>query len=120
MPAVLSSRTLPGQRGPASRAVVRRLLCPGRLKAWIRSLYHHEKQFDKVVRIHNSHGRNAMRRPKFNFIKISCVIYKAHSTAFGKCYPELNHATFSGMVHKESSRVTPCGLPPWGGLPPRF
>jgi hypothetical protein len=33
-----------------------------------------------------------MRRLKFNFINISCVIYKAHSTPFGKCYPELNHA----------------------------
>jgi hypothetical protein len=48
-----------------------------------------------VVRLHNSHGRNAMRRLKFNFIKISCVIYKAHSAPFGKCYPELNHAVSS-------------------------
>ena len=48
--------------------------------AWIRSLYHHEKQLNKVVRLHNSHGSNAMRRLKFNFIKISCVIYKAHPT----------------------------------------
>ena len=47
---------------------------------WIRSLYHHEKQLDKVVRLHNSRGRNAMRRLKFDFIKISCVTYKGHST----------------------------------------
>src|SRR6516164_4942103 len=45
-----------------------------------RVLYHHEKQLDKVVRRHNSHDRNAMRRLEFNFIKISCVTYKAQST----------------------------------------
>ena len=33
-----------------------------------------------MVRRHNSHDRNAMRRLEFNFIKISCVIYRAHST----------------------------------------
>jgi hypothetical protein len=66
-----------------------------------RVLYHHEKQLDKVVRRHNSHDRNAMRRLEFNFIKISCVIYKAYSTpslretllvAQGYAEPELNHA----------------------------
>ena len=46
-----------------------------------------------MVSLHNCYGRNAMRRLKFNFIKISCVTYKAHSTpSLRECYPELNHA----------------------------
>src|SRR6516165_5328656 len=72
-------------RAPACRAVDRwgppyHAEETGMVQVCHRVLYHHEKQLDKVVRRHNSHDRNAMRRLEFNFIKISCVIYRAHST----------------------------------------
>jgi hypothetical protein len=77
-----------------------------------------KKQLDKVVRRHNSHDRNAMRRMEFNFIKISCVIYKADSTPSLRetllvarslqVLPGIEPCRFLGMVHKESSPFGRC------------